>query len=275
MFRRRHGITQSQLPKLLAKGYGQGEGENYKPMIHIQDFPSKGWRNRERGWKSGRQHDYFSSHELKYHYHLDWSNIIHDFKEQFPLLPIGTTIEIANQLGIHHPTDRKTKEPIVMTTDFLIKIKRPIGFIEQVRTIKPVKELKKNRTLEKLEIERRFWQIRGINWAIVTENEIDDALANNVKWIHKFISPTSLRPLTDKSIQRTADTLTQMMFDVDDSFSNIALACDEKLELRQGYSLATARHLIASRQWQVDMTKTIHTSEKLTLLGASLKRGKT
>src|SRR4051812_42796570 len=120
MFRRRRGITRSDLPKYLAKGYGQGEGRNYQPMIHVQDFPSKGWRNREYGWKTDRQHDYLSAHELHYHYILDRPNIVADFREQFPLLPIERTLEIAEQCGIRHPTDRETGEPVVMTTDFLI-----------------------------------------------------------------------------------------------------------------------------------------------------------
>src|ERR1700751_5470887 len=104
MFRRRRGITIRDLPKYLAKGYGQGEGAGYQPMIHVQDFPSRGWRNREWGWKTGRQHDYLSMNELHYHYILDWSKIVIDFREQFPLPP-EMTLEIAERCGIRHPFD--------------------------------------------------------------------------------------------------------------------------------------------------------------------------
>src|SRR5436305_4777236 len=136
MIRKRRGITLSDLPKYLKKGYGQGEGANYKPMIHIQDFPSHGWRNRDLGWKTGRQHDYLSNHELHYHYTLDWSVKVKDFREQYPLLPLEKTIEIAKQCGIRHPTDTQTGEPVVMTTDFLIVLPAPVGFVMQARTIK-------------------------------------------------------------------------------------------------------------------------------------------
>ncbi|WP_318246853.1 hypothetical protein [Bacillus norwichensis] len=38
-------------------------------------------------------------------------------REQYPLLPIKETIVMADKLGLKHPTDTKTGEPVVMTTD--------------------------------------------------------------------------------------------------------------------------------------------------------------
>jgi hypothetical protein len=270
MFRRRKAITISDLPKYLAKGYGQGEGANYIPMLHVQDFPSKGWRNRELGWKTGRQHDYFSNPELYYHYHLDWSKVVSDIREQFPLLPVERTLQIAEHCGIRHPIDPKTKEPIVMTTDFLVVIPRPIGFYKLARTVKPAKYLDKRRTIEKFEIERRYWLSLGIDWRIVTEYEIDMILVENVRWVHKFLHVSSLAPLPEGDVRDIAIKLTQRVRGSKDSLSNVALACDKRLGLEPGQSLVVARHLIASRQWQVDMLKPIRTAGPLELLGASL-----
>lgn len=268
MFKRRRGITISDLPKYLARGCGQGVGTSYSPMIHIQDFPSKGWRYREYGWTTERQHDYLSSHEYHYHFILDWSKIVVDIQEQFPLLPIAQTIEIAHQLGIRYPSAGSPREPVVMTTDFLITIQRPIGVIKLARTIKPAKELEDRRTIEKFEIERRFWLSRGIHWAIVTENEIDLVLSENIRWVHKFLQPSSLAPLTQQAISQIATNLTRMLLDSTESLSSVALACDRRLSLKPGQSLVVARHLIASRQWDVDMTKPIHPLDKnLVLLG--------
>ncbi len=47
-----------------------------------------------------------------------------DIREQFPLLPIEETIIIAEELGIKHPTDPNTGEPVVMTTDFLVTVSK-------------------------------------------------------------------------------------------------------------------------------------------------------
>ncbi|HEX3557914.1 MAG TPA: TnsA endonuclease N-terminal domain-containing protein [Pyrinomonadaceae bacterium] len=270
MFRRRSGITLSALPKYLAKGYGQGEGASYQPMIHVQDFPSKGWRNREFGFKTGRQHDYLSNPELHYHYFLDLSKIVVDFREQFPLLPLEMTLGIAEQCGIRHPFDRVAGEPIVMTTDFLVILPQDIGFSKQARSVKLYKDLLNKRTIEKLELERRFWQAQGIQWAIVTEHEIDLALVKRMKWVYKFLPVSSLAPLSEGDIRQIAVTLTRLLISKSDCLSNIALTCDKQLRLKAGQSIAIARHLIASQQWRVDMTKPVHPFENLELLGNSL-----
>ncbi len=64
------------------------------------------------------------------------------------------TIIIADELGIKHPTDPKTGEPIVMTTDCLLTIDKGQGMFEVARTIKMKDEPLKERVLEKFEIER-------------------------------------------------------------------------------------------------------------------------
>lgn len=270
MFRRRRGITLTELPKYLAKGYGQGEGANYQPLIHVQDFPSHGWRNREFGWKSGRQHDYLSSIELHYHYYLDPSESVLDFREQYPLLPIETTLEIAGRCGIRHPYDRTAGEPVVMTTDFLVILPQRIGVTKQARSIKPLKDLRNKRTVEKLELERRFWQAQGVNWAIVTEREIDIGLVKRIQWAYKFLPVSSLAPLSVQDVRQIATVLTGLVIKKNECLSSVALDCDKQLGLHAGQSLAIARHLIASRQWRVDFTKSVHPLEKLNLLGNTL-----
>lgn len=87
--------------------------------MHIQDIASTGLASRIKGWKTGRVHHLLSKLETEYFYVLEWSNIVSDIREQYPLLPITETLEIAEQLGILHPTDPRTKESIVMTAQQL------------------------------------------------------------------------------------------------------------------------------------------------------------
>ena len=96
------------------------------------------------------------------------------------------TIVIADELGIKHPTDPKTNEPIVMTTDFLLTLDKGQGVFEVARTIKMKDELLKERVLEKFEIEREYWQRRDIDWCIVTEEEIPKTMARNISYIHDY-----------------------------------------------------------------------------------------
>jgi hypothetical protein len=69
-------------------------------------------------------HHLLSINEQFYFFNLEWSIIVIDIREQFPFLPLESTLEIANHLGIKHPTDPVTQLPIVMTTGFLIDMSR-------------------------------------------------------------------------------------------------------------------------------------------------------
>ncbi len=60
-------------------------------------------------------------------------------------MPLEETIVIADELGIKHPVDPKTNEPIVMTTDFLLTVDKGEGIVEVARTVKTKDELYKKR----------------------------------------------------------------------------------------------------------------------------------
>ena len=102
-------------------------------MVNIQDVSSLGRSTRLRGIKTGRKHEFFSDLERNYFYLTEYSNFIFDIREQFPLLPLEETIVIADELGIKHPTDPKTNEPVVMTTDFLLTMDKGKGIFEVAR----------------------------------------------------------------------------------------------------------------------------------------------
>ncbi|HST50611.1 MAG TPA: TnsA endonuclease C-terminal domain-containing protein [Pyrinomonadaceae bacterium] len=262
-------MTGDEVPKLIAEGRGQGEGEDYQPWIKVQDFSSYGQANRDLDAATGRQHDYFSRLEFCYHLVLGWSGLL-DIQEQFPLLPLETTISIANELGIRHPVDFKTKKPVVMTTDFRISVPLPVGKEVVFRTTKPAAKLLETRVIEKLELERRFYASLDANWGIVTERQIDPVLVNNLMWSYKFKNSSSLHPLPEEMIYRVSCLLTEGLLGREISLSGLALECDDLLGLNSGTSLSVARHLIASRQWQVDMMKIIDPRERLIFLGVNL-----
>ncbi|MFH4130708.1 TnsA endonuclease N-terminal domain-containing protein, partial [Acinetobacter baumannii] len=54
--------------------------------------------------------------------------------------------------------------------------------------VKPLKELIKERTIEKLEIERRYWEVKEIPWSIVTEQNIPTTARKNLEWLSPFIT---------------------------------------------------------------------------------------
>jgi TnsA endonuclease N terminal/TnsA endonuclease C terminal len=265
MAKRKRVSTLKAIEERIQKGCGQGWGKDYLPWLTIQDVSSQGISTRILGIKTERKHELLSLHEIRYFYILEWSLLVSDIREQYPLLPLSETIEIAQQCGVKHPTDPRTGQAIVMTTDFCISVRKQLGIIQQARTVKPSQDLQKKRVIEKLEIERRYWENRNITWKIVTERDIPSVLAKNVAWLHPRFHSHCLS-VTESEIQLVKTVLTSWVLSSDDSLAKITALCDAQFGLHRGTSLSIARHLLATRQWLVDMNQPLHPSRKLVLL---------
>jgi len=176
-------FTQEQISKRIKDGRGQGMGKDYQPWLTIQDVPSRGVSHRIYSHKTQRVHHLLSNLELYVFLILDWSSSVQDIREQFPL-NIDDTREICLEHGLRHPSIQGSEQ--VMSSNFLIDTndKNKPQFAIQV---KPLKELLKERTIEKLEIERRYWKLKEIPWSIVTEQNILITARKNLEWLSPFI----------------------------------------------------------------------------------------
>jgi len=179
MVKYKRAWSHSTFKKYLREGRGQGVGANYNPWIHVQDFPSLGMVSRVSGTTTGRIHQLMSNLELSLFYLLDWSDDILDIREQYPLVDLSQAIEIAEKANISYPYDSQSGFPYVLTSDFYLETKQGTA----VMSVKPSSELGKPRVREKLEIERRYWIMRGVQWSIMTENEINRTKASNIEWL--------------------------------------------------------------------------------------------
>lgn len=227
MAKRQRKTDQTVIDQRLKAGRGQGTGAAYTPWLHIQDVPSKGLVHRIKGWKTQREHHFLSTLECAYFYVLEWSPSVSDIREQYPLLPLSETWAIAQACGFRHPTDPRTQEPIVMTTDFVITLANGrLQSVDCARTVKPAAQLQSKRTLEKLEIERRYWQARRTNWGIVTEQEIPQVLAKNVELLHGYLRLANRLDLSEDESRRIATVLTTHVQRGSTSLRAAASACD-------------------------------------------------
>ena len=268
MFRRNKRFTKATHERRLKEGRGKGDGVHYRPYINVQDFSSRGQSNRDFGLTTKRQHDLFSKLEHRIYLVFDNSGLL-DIQEQYPL-PLEISLEIAKLCGLRHPSDRWTKEPIPITTDLLLTIPLPIGSRRAARSVKYSKDLSSRRVIEKLELERRCWQYLNTDWGIITERDINPILVRNLLWAYKFRSIDSLYPLSLDDIRAGSKVLTNAISAADSPLCEAALLSDQILGFPKGTSLRIARHLIASRQWCVDMSSLIITTERLTLISSAL-----
>jgi hypothetical protein len=179
MAKHRRTWNNSTFDKYLREGRGQGIGADYTPWIRIQDFPSLGMVSRVSGATTGRIHHLMSNLELSLFYLLDWSDDVIDIREQYPLIDLAYVLEIAKNANIRYPYDTKSGFPYVLTSDFYIETVQGV----MIMSVKPSSELGKPRVREKLEIERRYWNKRGVEWSVMTENEINSVKARNIEWL--------------------------------------------------------------------------------------------
>ncbi|WP_256807408.1 TnsA endonuclease N-terminal domain-containing protein [Bradyrhizobium sp. Bra64] len=248
MARRRYEWTESRIAKYVREGRGRGTGSNYKPWLRVFDVPSLGKSHRVFWPKTGRVHHLLS--DLEYYAFLRhcFDHRTSDIREQFPL-PREDTVEIARQLGVRHP---RREVILVMTTDLLVTQVTPAGRLDRAFAIKEDKELRKERTLQKLEIERLYWERRGVPWAIIPSSRLRNTHSYNLEWLFGGPSKANAKPEIDSAIRaHLADAIKD--------FEHLPLhavcgVVDGRLALRAGRTLAMARRMIFEKALLVDLS---------------------
>jgi hypothetical protein len=262
------GITQKLIDRWIAEGRGQGEGYDYYPWYTIHDFPSWGRVHRIRGWKHGRVHHLLSDLERNVFLFHQFPQRVTDIREQYPLFPQEDTLEIAREIGVRHPTDPRTKYPVVMTTDLFLTAMQGMNITYLPITVKYRKDLRKPRVLEKLEIERWYWSRRNLKLKIADETLASPDLVRNMLWLHCYYRLDDLYPLTASEVDQISAVLTHLVLNEDLPLWEVARNCDKMLGLEANTGLAVVRHLLANQHWKIDMRARIVTTARLVLLNA-------
>ena len=190
-------------------------------------------------------------------------DIINCYQKGFPLVSQPYQA-IAEQLNIPHPKHPKTKYPIMMTTDFLVTMKTDVKTRFLAISYKSSKELNKKRVLEKLEIERRFWENRKITWQIVTEKEIDKTIINNIKKFIPYVSWDDTK-ITVKKLSAIRNWLTEHVLQEEMPLKEILKMCDLKYNSEAGTAQRVVLHLLATGYWQIDLYQALNNTKILRL----------
>lgn len=267
MAKRNTSWDTNKLSRWIKEGRGQGEGKEYKPWLTIQDYPSMGRATRIFGWTTQRIHHFFSDSQLKYFYLLDWEEKVVDIREHYPLLDLETVLEDTADLKLDKFIDKKTKEPYILSTTFLITLLNHDGQKSFVaRSIKYASELSKKTTIEKLEIERRYWTAKGINWGIVTNKDINGTRAKNIEWIHSSMTSDGCNGLSREEFDDLLNGLLYRLIDNQQNIRKIISEFEKDYSLDAGAGLLLFKHLIAGKKIALDMDKPINLNESASSL---------
>lgn len=187
---------------------------------------------------------------------MEYSDRVVDIREQYPLLPIEETLLIAKELGIKHPRDPRTQEPVVMTTDFIVSVLKDGQHVDVARTLKYKDDLVNERVLEKFEIERVYWERQGVNWGIVTENEVPKTIATNIAFVHGYSDLSYIEDFQDIkeseldefSVYLIGNLLSEEMT-VRECAQQIEMVCG----LSAGCGLTLFKHLIITKAIEINL----------------------
>lgn len=144
--------------------------ERYDPWIHTRECSSgHGRRHTFSDWKHPeRQIHLMSDLEWEAYRMLRGNSNVVELFEQVPL-NIKITRKLCRESGISHPTIPGTGKENVMTTDFLAYIQKEEETVLEAYAVKMDSDLNDQRVLEKLFIEKSYWELQGIKWAVITE----------------------------------------------------------------------------------------------------------
>jgi hypothetical protein len=247
MGKKQYWNTEAKNARWIKEGRGRGSGKDYKPWFTVRDVPSEGRSHRIFGHITHRTHHLLSDLELASFLLLQWSNSTTDIREQFPL-DISVTKHLCEAAGIKHP--EHCGVPQFMSSDFLVNTSDPNNRIFAIQ-VKASSALEDPRTIEKLEIERRYWLEKEIPWYLVTEKEIPIDVFRNLDWLYSL----QARDFTLEEEARFFDFIsTQLERKASLTIIDLCKQLDSVYHLELGESLYQIRALLARRYFNFDIT---------------------
>jgi hypothetical protein len=198
-----------------------------------------------------------SNNELAYFYILDWSDSVVDIREQYPLSDLECAIKCAASANIRYPKDTVSGYPYVMTCDFMITTLSGL----KARTIKQSAELNNPRVLEKLEIERSYWLSQGVDWKIVTENEISRQKAKNIEWLYTAMD-FCVSSYSESQIEQAKKYMLDLLCQEKYSIIDVAQVVEPDFLLPTGAGLQLFKQLVIDGLYILDISKPLELTAK-------------
>lgn len=230
------------------KTRGKGVGKDYEPFIYIHELSSKGESCRSNSDTVGRVHHLLSRLELAAFLVFDYSSKTIDIREQFPI-PIKDSLEICRQLGIKHP--QVSGKLRVVTTDFLFDLDKltPLAL-----AVKYSDELTDSRVIEKLQIEKVYWENKGFKWNIFTDKQVASGLKENLQWIH----PELVNDSGERTNQELISVVERLLSHNNMKIGSLCGQLDDRYQVEPGYHIEAFRLAAARKLVIVPLTQSFY-----------------
>jgi len=204
--RRMKGMTYKKLYAHIRLGHGIGHGTQYKPWLTLRRKNPSPNSNQVVSFMPPLQRTahYFSRGEYHTALLLLWLGVL-DLREQFPIWPVAHPnplngapgvlatnlkwsrglIAIAREANIEHGHEVGSTQPYVASLDLVATVPRRNGIGLSIFSSKPIKESSsqvKWRTLERLELERRYAAEMEAQYFVSSSALIPMHIAGQLEW---------------------------------------------------------------------------------------------
>jgi len=249
-------LTDEKIEEMRRAGLGKGEGANYQPWIHVQDFDSCGQSRRVPSpVVGGRGIHCFSNSEYWIVLMLENESDVIDIREQFPLNRQDTQA-VAAELQIKHPCYPRTKVPMVMTVDFLVT--RLIQGMKRYEAIECKDEagLSNIEKLTRICIPKTVCERESTPYRLVNKADLPRNRIRNLEWIRGgFIHEDEVEPSPgyfDIARQRFIQCVGRATLSLE-PLNCFCEAFDRTYGYQQGTGLKVARQTMYLKQVSADL----------------------
>ena len=167
---------------------------------------------------------------------------------------------LAGKMGNEHPRDPRTRVDVVMTTDFMVDVRAEGRSKTVAYAIKPAQDLEdpktSRRTIDKLELERRYWSRNHISWHLVTDRDLPKARIMNLEWLYGMRSfEHELAPHPCYWQDRCDQFLGEFQRVRGGSIGDFFMHLEDRCQFASGEPLKVLRHLAANKKVVIDLDR--------------------
>lgn len=290
--RRRERLVLKKLYQCIRAGYGQGHGSSYEPWLRLRRKNPSPESNQVVMWMPilNRVAHFFSRGEYHTALLLLWLCVC-DLREQYPIWPLAHPhplvgargaetlqlpfsrglLSIAQEAGIDHGYEIGTRQPYIATLDIVVTVPAADGLKLAIFSSKPITDPNvdvKWRTLERLELERRYSAEISSNYHVSSSALVPTLMAGQLEW---WLDCASLAPMPTL-IPLAEPFARSVMARPDMSIVEAVADAGESLRIDLDTAWLLFRHCAWTQAVDIDPSQRILTSYPIRQGGRALRR---
>ena len=251
------------------RGHGIDVEVPHVPHLTIRNFSSRGFASAVANPDGSRAEHVMSRLEKGYLLLKRRDPDVVERREQVPLLPLEETEDIARTLGIR-PLRTPKRQPYVLTTDLVVRYRdgtREAAFVRPMALI-----ARTRRAFDKMMVEKTYWHRRGVDFRIVTDEDVPGVIISNLEMLHDNHAPPAgfekahARDLGLNALRAALDGSS------DEPLCRICRALDEVGGMPVGTHVALLKHFAFRRMLTINLYEAFRTVKAYRIVKDRLER---